>query len=55
MNKIYKVIWNSVRQCYVVVSEKVNNHGKNKLRSINLGVNQFQGWNGKAPFVLIGV
>ncbi|MDY4745695.1 ESPR-type extended signal peptide-containing protein, partial [Veillonella caviae] len=50
MNKIYKVIWNSVRQCYVVVSEKVNNHGKNKLRSINLGVNQFQGWNGKAPF-----
>ncbi|MDY5482055.1 MAG: ESPR-type extended signal peptide-containing protein, partial [Veillonella caviae] len=50
MNKIYKVIWNSVRQCYVVVSEKANNHGKNKLRSINLGVNQFQEWKGMAPF-----
>jgi hypothetical protein len=28
MNKIYKVIWNRVRHCYVVVSEIAKNHGK---------------------------
>lgn len=54
MNKIYKVIWNSVRQCYVVVSEKVNNHGKNKLRSINLGVTNFRDGMVRRLLVLIG-
>ena len=28
MNKIYKVIWSKVKNCYVVVSEIVRNHGK---------------------------
>ena len=28
MNRIYKVIWNRVKNCYVVVSEIANNRGK---------------------------
>lgn len=28
MNKIYKVIYSKVRQCYVVVSEIARSHGK---------------------------
>ena len=28
MNKIYKVIWSKVKNCYVVVSEITRNHGK---------------------------
>ena len=28
MNKIYKVIWSKVKNCYVVVSEIARNHGK---------------------------
>lgn len=38
MNKIYKVIWNRVRHCYVVVSEIAKNHGKE--RSTNLRVSK---------------
>ncbi|MBO5589995.1 MAG: leukotoxin LktA family filamentous adhesin, partial [Acidaminococcaceae bacterium] len=34
MNKAYKIIWSHVRNCYVVVSEIVKNHGKNNTRSI---------------------
>lgn len=34
MNKVYKVIWNNARKCYVVVSEIAKNHGKNNTRSI---------------------
>ena len=34
MNKIYKVIWNEARKCYVVVAEIAKNHGKNNVRSI---------------------
>ncbi len=26
MNKIYKVVWSKTRNCYVVVSEIVNQH-----------------------------
>ena len=33
MNRIYKVIWNRVKNCYVVVSEIANNHGKINGRS----------------------
>lgn len=38
MNKIYKVIWNRVRHCYVVVSEIAKNHGKE--HSTNLCVSK---------------
>ena len=38
MNKIYKVIWNRVRHCYVVVSEITKNHGKE--HSTNLRVSK---------------
>ena len=34
MNKIYKVLWNEARKCYVVVAEIAKNHGKNNVRSI---------------------
>ena len=34
MNKIYKVVWNNARKCYVVVSEIAKNRGKNNVRSI---------------------
>lgn len=30
MNRIYQVIWSSVRDCYVVVSENAGRHGKKK-------------------------
>lgn len=30
MNKIYKVIWSKVRNCWVVVSELAKGQGKNK-------------------------
>ena len=33
MNRIYKVIWNRVKNCYVVVSEIANNRGKFNGRS----------------------
>ena len=33
MNRIYKVIWNRVKNCYVVVSEIANNRGKINGRS----------------------
>lgn len=38
MNKIYKIIWNRVRHCYVVVSEIAKNHGKE--HSTNLCVSK---------------
>lgn len=38
MNKIYKVIWNRVRHCYVVVAEIAKNHGKD--HSTNLRVSK---------------
>ena len=30
MNRIYQVIWSSVKNCYVVVSENASRHGKKK-------------------------
>lgn len=30
MNRIYQVIWSSVKSCYVVVSENASRHGKKK-------------------------
>ena len=35
MNKIYKVIYSKVRQCYVVVSEIAKSHGRNTKSSVN--------------------
>jgi len=34
MNKIYKVIYSKVRQCYVVVSEIAKSHGRNTKSSM---------------------
>ena len=34
MNKIYKVIYSKVRQCYVVVSEIAKSHGRNTKSSV---------------------
>ena len=33
MNRIYKVIYSKVRQCYVVVSELAKKQGKSKIRT----------------------
>ena len=38
MNKIYKIIWNHTRQCYVVVAEIARNRGKNNVRTIVEGL-----------------
>ena len=35
MNKIYKVIYSKVRQCYVVVSEIAKSHGRHTKSSVN--------------------
>lgn len=34
MNKIYKVIYSKVRQCYVVVSEIAKSHGRHTKSSV---------------------
>jgi len=31
MNKIYKVIWSHVKQCYVVTSELAKAHGRTSI------------------------
>lgn len=38
MNKIYKVIWSKVKNCYVVVSELAKRAGKKANRNIPGGV-----------------
>ena len=30
MNKVYKLVWSKVRNCYVVASELAKNHSKSK-------------------------
>ena len=37
MNKIYKVIYNKVRNCYVVVSELAKSHGKEQSQRMHSG------------------
>ncbi|WP_423781336.1 ESPR domain-containing protein, partial [Acidaminococcus timonensis] len=37
MNKIYKVIYSKVRNCYVVVSELAKNNGKGTSRGAVVG------------------
>ena len=34
MNKIYKLVWNQVRGCYVVASEFAKAHGKSARRAV---------------------
>ena len=34
MNKVYKIIWNHARKCYVVVAEFVKSRGKNNTKSV---------------------
>ena len=34
MNKIYKLVWNNVRGCYVVASEFAKAHGKSARRAV---------------------
>ena len=46
MNKVYKVIWSKVRNCYVVVSELAKRNGKNtgtidKRRKLTAGIAMF--------------
>lgn len=36
MNRIYKVIWNRARHCYVVVSELATRSGKEKSRHLTV-------------------
>ncbi|MDU2183758.1 MAG: ESPR domain-containing protein, partial [Negativicoccus succinicivorans] len=35
MNKVYKLIWSKVKNCWVVTSEMAKGHGKNKSRVQN--------------------
>ena len=37
MNKVYKVIWNKVKHCYVVVSEIANRNGKSVTMKFQSG------------------
>lgn len=37
MNKIFKVVWNKARNCYVVGSELICNHSRGKVRVENRG------------------
>lgn len=51
MNKIYKVLWNEVKQAYVVVSEIAKNHGKkseSKLAVLTLAAAVMMGGMGGA-------
>ena len=32
MNKVYKLVWSKVRNCYVVASELAKSHSKGKSR-----------------------
>lgn len=37
MNKVYKVIWNKVKHCYVVVSEIAKSNGKSAAMKMQSG------------------
>ena len=50
MNKIYKVIWSKVRNCYVAVSEIAKRNGKS-CTSVNCGAKVNRGHAGVAPMV----
>ena len=40
MNRIYQVIWSSVKNCYVVVSENASRHGKKKAAHLAPSTNK---------------
>ncbi|MBO5605698.1 MAG: filamentous hemagglutinin N-terminal domain-containing protein, partial [Acidaminococcaceae bacterium] len=53
MNKIYKVIWSKVRNCYVAVSEIAKRNGKNRT-SVNCGGKRILGHAGVALSATVG-
>lgn len=64
MNKVYKVVWNRTKHCYVVVSELAKRAGKNKstcltvvgkaAAALGLGVALLMGSAGSEVFAAIG-
>ena len=53
MNKIYKVIWSKVRNCYVAVSEIAKRNGKS-CTSVNCGAKVNRGHAGVALSAAVG-
>ncbi len=53
MNKIYKVIWSKVRNCYVAVSEIAKRNGKS-CTSVNCGAKADHGHSGVALSAAVG-
>ena len=53
MNKIYKVIWSKVRNCYVAVSEIAKRNGKS-CTSVNCGAKATRGHAGMALSAAVG-
>ena len=54
MNKIYKVIWSKVRNCYVAVSEIAKRNGKN-CTSVNCGAKANRGRAGVALAIALSL
>ena len=54
MNKIYKVIWSKVRNCYVAVSEIAKRNGKS-CTSVNCGVKSNRGHAGVALAIALSL
>ena len=54
MNKIYKVIWSKVRNCYVAVSEIAKRNGKS-CTSVNCGAKAHRGYAGVALAIALSL
>ena len=54
MNKIYKVIWSKVRNCYVAVSEIAKRNGKS-CTSVHCGAKADRAHTGRAFSAIVGV
>ena len=54
MNKIYKVIWSKVRNCYVAVSEIAKRNGKS-CTSVNCGAKANRGSVGVALVIALSL
>ena len=54
MNKIYKVIWSKVRNCYVAVSEIAKRNGKG-CTSVNCGAKANRGHAGVALAIVLSL
>ena len=54
MNKVYKLVWSKVRNCYVVTSELAKNQGKSKsVRSAVIGGMLTVGFLGMMPMEMV--